>query len=191
MAFPVTLALPPLNHLLAGNAWARERLAPHAGLAFRIDGAPVPVQLAVTEEGLLAASGPRDEPAVTITLGDGLVGDLIADPQRAFAAARLSGSAAFAEALAFVFRNLRWDFEADLATLVGDIPAHRIARLATGAATAQRRALAGLGANVAEFITEEGHFVTPARELRDFSAAVDQLRDDLGRLEKRIAYLSR
>jgi ubiquinone biosynthesis protein UbiJ len=191
MGFPVALALPALNHVLAGSHWARTRLQPFTGQVFRIDGGPCPIELVVAADGFLAEAAPESVASVTIALGDGLLGDLLSDPQRTFASARLSGAANFAETLAFVFRNLRWDYEADLAGIVGDIPARRLARLLSSGLAQQRRALGNLGANVAEYLTEEGRVVAPRWEIVDFSAAVDTLRDDVARLEKRIAALSR
>lgn len=191
MGFPVAFALPVINHVLAASGWARARLQPFAGQGFRIEGGPWPIALEVIDDGLLAEAAPGSVPAVTISLGEGVIGDLLSDPQQAFASARLSGAANFAEALAFVFRNLRWDYEADLAAIVGDIPARRLAGLVAAGLEQQRRALAGLGANVAEYLTEEGSLVTPQRDVRAFAAAVDSLRDDVARLEKRITALSR
>ena len=191
MGFPVALALPALNHILAGSNWARARLRPFTGQVFRVDGGPWPIELVVTDDGLFAEAPLESIPAVTIALGEGLLGDLLNDPQRAFAAARLSGAANFAETLAFVFRNLRWDYEADLAGVVGDIPARRLASLLASGLAQQRRALINLGSNVSEFLAEEGRVLTPQREVKDFAAAVDTLRDDVARLEKRIAALSR
>ena len=191
MGFPVALALPVINHLLAASGWAQARLQPFAGQGFRIEGGPWPIALAVVDDGLLAEAAPESVPAVTISLGEGVIGDLLSDPQRAFASARLSGPANFAETLAFVFRNLRWDYEADLAGIIGDIPARRLAKLVASGLDQQRRALAGIGANVAEYLTEEGHLVTPQRDVKAFATAVDSLRDDVARLEKRITALSR
>jgi ubiquinone biosynthesis protein UbiJ len=129
------------------------------------------------------------EPAVVIELGDDAAGRLLTDPESAFSTARITGSVRFAETLAFVFRNLRWDFEADLADVVGDIPARRIAQGLRAAAAWQRDAAARVGANVAEYLTEESGSIVPIREVAEFVRAVDQLRDDCARLEKRIARL--
>ena len=114
---------------------------------------------------------------------------LLFDAASVLASARLSGAASFAETLAFVFRNLRWDYEADLAGLIGDIPAHRIARLLGDGLAWQRSTLQRLGSNLAEFATEESALVTRASELDLFCSEVDRLRDDLARLEKRISRL--
>ena len=186
----VDLVVPLLNHLLERENWARQRLLPHAGQAARIAGVPFPLTMTVTDAGIFRAGAADEEAAVTIELPADAPFRMLTDPAAIFGAARLSGAANFAETLAFVFRNLRWDYEADLATLIGDIPARRLAKsLADG--IAWHRSLARrLGMNAAEFATEEAGLVTPARDLMQFSQAVDQLRDDLARLEKRISRLA-
>ncbi len=106
-----------------------------------------------------------------------------------FAAARISGSADFAEALAFVFRNLKWDIEADLAALVGDIAANRTVSILTRFVSNQKLAAINIAHNFKEYVTEETQQVIPQREIEAFGRAVNTLRDDLERLDKRISRL--
>ncbi len=190
MAALVDLLVPVLNHLLAREDWARQRLGPYAGQTFRIEGGPAPLPMTVTESGTLRSANSGELPSVTIAFPSDAPLRLLFDAASILASARLSGTASFAETLAFVFRNLRWDYEADLAGLVGDIPAHRIARLLGEGFAWQRSTLQRLGSNLAEFATEESALVTRASELEIFCADVDRLRDDLARLEKRISRLS-
>jgi ubiquinone biosynthesis protein UbiJ len=179
-----------LNHLLTREAWATERLKPHAGEHFRIEAGPLALALGIDSEGLLVGDAPVTEPAVVIRLDDSAVAAAASGPEALFAAARLTGSARLAETLAFVYRNLRWDYEADLADALGDIPARRVAQaLRTGFAW-QRDAVARVGGNLAEYVTEESGLVTPAREVSAFVSAVDVIRDDVARLDKRIARLA-
>ncbi|MDT9145970.1 hypothetical protein RSW78_25420, partial [Escherichia coli] len=89
--------------------------------------------------------------------------------------------------LAFVFRNLEWDVEADLARVVGDIAAHRLTRFGAGLFDGLREAFRRTVQNVAEYATEETPLVAPRRDIAAFCADVDTLRDDVARLEKRIA----
>lgn len=177
------------NHLLGREAWARERLVPHAGEHFRIETGGVSVALGIAAGGTLLGEPAETDPAVVIELGDDAPGRLLTAPDSVFASARITGSVRLAETLAFVFRNLRWDFEADLADVVGDVPARRIAQALRSGAAWQRDAVARLGGNVAEYLTEDSALVVPRRELEAFGREVDRLRDDGERLEKRIARL--
>ncbi|MBL8431426.1 MAG: hypothetical protein JNK80_03445 [Dechloromonas sp.] len=190
MAALVDLLVPVLNHLLAREDWARQRLGAFAGQTFRIEGGPAPLPMTVTENGSLRAASTGESPSVTVAFPADAPVRLLFDAASVLASARLSGAASFAETLAFVFRNLRWDYEADLAGLVGDIPARRIARLLGDGLVWQRSLAHRLGGNLAEFATEESALVTRAAELELFCADVDRLRDDLARLEKRISRLS-
>ena len=186
----VDFVVPLLNHLLARENWARERLLPFAGQVACIEGLPFPLTMTVSDTGIFRSAGADAEAAVTIALPADAPFRLLNDPSSIFGAARLSGAANFAETLAFVFRNLRWDYEADLAAVIGDIPAHRLAKTLADGVAWQRSAAERLGRNAAEFATEEAGLVTPARDLAQFARAVDQLRDDLARLEKRVSRLA-
>ena len=183
------LFVPLLNHLLQHEAWARQRLTPFYGQSARIEGGPLPLLLTVGAEGMFQPGSVDETATVTISLPPDTPFRLLSDPSGIFGAALITGSANFAEALAFVFRNLRWDYEADLAGIVGDIPARRIARLLSEGAAWHRSAAQRLGLNFAEFATEESGLVTSTQDLHQFGRDVDQLRDDTARLEKRISRL--
>ena len=184
------LVVPLLNHLLEHERWASGRLAPFAGQVACISGGPLELKLTITDSGFFRTAGAEEEANVTIALPSDAPFRLLSDPRALFGAARLSGAANFAEALAFVFRNLRWDYEADLAALIGDIPARRLAQALAAGLVWQRSTVARLRANLVEFASEEADIVTPARDLTQFAHSVDQLRDDVARLEKRLSRLS-
>jgi len=181
--------IPLLNQLLEREDWARQRLKPYSTQTVRIEGGPVKLTMTVDELGAFRPGAPDEMAAVTITLPSDAPFRMLSDPSSIFGAARITGAASFAETLAFVFRNLRWDYEADLAGIIGDIPAHRLSRLLAEGVAWQRSAAMRLGLNAAEFATEESGLVTSARDLTRFGREVDQLRDDAARLEKRISRL--
>ena len=178
-----------LNHLLRNENWARERLRPHSGARILIEASPFKLRLLIDEHGLLAA-GERDQaPDVTLTLPGDAPLRFMFDRNSLFSSIKLAGAADVAESLAFVFRNLRWDIEGDLAGVVGDIPARRISllggRLGKGLQESARR----FGENVIEYATEDSSLLAPGRDIDRFGRAVDTLRDDLARLEQRIKRL--
>jgi ubiquinone biosynthesis accessory factor UbiJ len=185
-----TLMLPFLNRLLEHEDWPRQRLSPFIGQTARIEGGPLKLALTVNENGLFSLAAQDSSPEVIISFGADAPFKLFADPGSVFTSARLSGAANFAETLAFVFRNLRWDYEGYLAGFFGDIPGRRLARLLANGAHWHRSAVQRLGTNVSEYVTEESQLLTPGREIAQFCASVDHLRDDLARLEKRLARLS-
>lgn len=184
------LTIPLLNRLLVHEDWARQRLLPFSGQTARIDCGPLRTSFAIDESGLFSVVAPDASPDVTISFGAEAPFRLLADPGSVFASARLSGAANFAEALAFVFRNLRWDYEGDLAGLVGDIPARRLAQLLSSGVDWHRSAVSRVGANLAEYATEESQLLAARRDIEQFCGEVDEQRDHLARLEKRLVRLT-
>lgn len=180
---PVVAAL---NHVLASAPWARDRLRPFAGQHAQIATGPLCLALAVAGDGSFIAAESAAEPAVIITLPNDTPFRYLLDSTSVFGAAKLAGSAEFAEALAFVFRNLHWDMEADLAKVVGDIAAHRLIKAGHTALAWQKQAVGNAAANFAEYVGEEEALVACHRDIEAFCRNVDRLRDDLARLEKRI-----
>jgi ubiquinone biosynthesis protein UbiJ len=185
------LIVPALNHVLSSEPWAVARLQPYAGKSLQIVAYPIELRLCISVNGLFsAADGQSEPPAVTITLPDDTTFKVLSGNQAAaFAAARLSGSAEFAETVAFVFRNLRWDVEADVAAVIGDIPAHRSFAAIQNFIALQKRSVTNLGRNFKEFLTEDSQQLVAQRDISAFSQSVETLRDDLARLEKRISKL--
>ena len=88
-----------------------------------------------------------------------------------------------------MLQQIRWDFEEDLSRVVGDIPAHQLTQ--TGARVRQelsRQALS-LAGMFAEYWLEEEPLIAKRVHLERFSSAIDALRDDAERLEKRLEKL--
>ena len=106
-------------------------------------------------------------------------------------AVKLSGSVDFAETLSFVIRNIKWDVEEDLSKVVGDIAAHRLVDGAKRFGSWQASAGQNLAGNFAEYFTEEQPLIAQSTAIADFSREVDSLRDDVARLEKRVARFGR
>lgn len=183
------LLVSALNHLLQGEMWARDRLRPHAGAQVAIVGGPLQLNLCIDDQGLLAAGSSTEIPEVTITLAADTPARLLVDRNSLFASMKIAGSVDIAESLAFVFRHLRWDAEADLANLVGDIPARRLALLAAHLGHQAQESAKRLIDNMAEYAVEDSTLLAAKRDVVSFGKAVDQLGDDMARLEKRIARL--
>ena len=184
-------ALATVNHLLAGEDWARARLQPFAGQTARLEFGALTLPLAINADGLFVAAGESAPADVTITLPADAPLRALADRPSLFTAAHLSGSAELAETLGFVFRNLRWDAESDLARFVGDIAAHRLTAFGSGLARWHQQQALNLAANFAEYFTEEKPSIARRSDVADFCAEVTRLPDEVARLETRIAALER
>lgn len=86
---------------------------------------------------------------------------------------------------------LRPDFEEELSRFVGDAPAHQAVRLALGALAFGRRAASTTALNAAEYLAHESGDLVPRPEAAVFFEGVDRLREDVDRLEARLALRER
>jgi len=86
LGWPFSFAL---NHLLAAEPWARERLAPFAGETIELRGPPFPaLRFVILPGGTLEAGGA--DPALTITLTPEALLSLARGPEH-FARSRSTG----------------------------------------------------------------------------------------------------
>jgi ubiquinone biosynthesis protein UbiJ len=183
------LAVQGLNHLIQSESWAQERLRMHAGAKFLVDSGPLKVSLAIDDNGLFHMTDAAATPDVTLTLPADAVVKALFERDKLFSSVRLGGVVDVAESLAFVFRNLKWDAEADLARVVGDIAARRLALFGQALAKGLQDGLHKLAENGKEYIVEDSALLPPERDLAAFGNAVEQLRADVAGLEQRISRL--
>ncbi len=183
------LAVRGLNHLIRNESWAQERLRSHAGARLQVDGGPLSIQLLIDEHGLFLAADGAGTPDVTLTLPADSITSVLFAQEKVFSAVKLGGSADIAESLAFVFRNLKWDAEGDLAGIVGDIPARRLAMFGQTAIAGIQEGIAKASENIAEYAVEDSGLLASEKDLTAFGKDVNSLRDDLARLEMRISRL--
>ena len=183
-----TVAAAAINHLLRRESWARERLLPFAGRIARLEVPPTGVTLAVTSAGEVAAAD-NAEPDVTLTVAAASVLDVLRDPQAAATSTLVTGDGEFAEAISYLFTHLRWDVEEDLSKVVGDLAAHRIASFGRDMAQVPGRVVDSVARSVSAYLREERGTVPSRSEVESFNQAVNTLRDDSARLEKRLERL--
>jgi ubiquinone biosynthesis protein UbiJ len=90
----------------------------------------------------------------------------------------------------FLARHLRWDVEEDLAKVVGDVAAHRLAGLARDAVAWHADAAQRIAGSLIEYAMEEKKVLVSRPALEEFSMALARLRDAVERLEKRVERLA-
>ena len=189
---PARAAAAAVNHLLRSASWARDALRRHAGKTARFEVFPFAVALTVLDSGEVspAGAGADAAPAATVKLAPGLMLRLAARDESAWREIDITGDTDFASAIHHVTRNLRWDVEEDLSRAFGDVAAHRMAETGRTLRRWGEQAVENTGRAFAEYWTEEQPLIAGGRDLEEFGRAVDQLRDDAARLEKRIEILS-
>lgn len=188
---PVRAGLAAVNRLLRRQPWALERLQPHAGRHVALSLPALPVTLGITPDGLLAPAGPAAPIDASIELPPLSTLRLLARRPVAAREFAVRGDTHLAADLAYVFQHLDWQLEEELSGLVGDIAAHRIVQAGSGLHAWQKETARRWALGVADYLTEERALLARPAQVRAFVDAVDTLRDDTDRLEKKLEQLDK
>ena len=189
VSFPVIAFV---NHLLADEQWARDRLAPFAGKRVRVTALGLPdLAFTVCADGMIESTKGDGDPDLTVALSPAALPKLMQRDESVLQTISLTGDAELAGALQVLFRHLRWEVEEDLSRVVGDVAAHRIVETGRAFAAWQKDAAERFGQNVAEYLTEEAELLAPKPDLARFSREVAELVDAVERLEKRLDRIAR
>lgn len=174
---------------LSGKLLAIELSSIDLTIFFSLDVDGVTIYSSSEAEEILGTRAPdvgfRGSPAALLRMvgamrrGDASFGDEV----------RLSGDVAAMESLRDAFHRLDVDLEELLSRFVGDIAAHEMGRAARAFLSWGENVRQTLLADTGEYLVEELRVSPPRHELEDFASEVDRLRDDVERIEKRIARL--
>jgi ubiquinone biosynthesis protein UbiJ len=183
---PSSLVSAGINHLLAQEPWAINKLVAHAGKIACLDAGTVRIKLKVAADGLVEAAAHDAVPAVTIRAKVSDLPLILQNRERAFSYLKIEGDADFANTISQLSQSLRWDAEEDLSKWIGDIAAVRAVASARSLAVLVQSTHRKVNENLAEYFLEENPMLTRPRDVTAFTRDVVRLRDDVERLEKRI-----
>jgi len=187
-----------LNRNLPRSPRARELAAALRGRGLEIEIRDTPWRLRLESDGILLHL--RSDPARAAPADATLSGSPVAlvalagsDPEGVIrrGEVRISGDAQVAQSFRELTRLLRPDLEEELSRFIGDGPAHQALRLVGRAVDFGRRSLRSGALNVAEFLSHESRDTVPTPEAESLFRDIDALREDVDRLEARIALLAR
>lgn len=175
-----------INHVLAQEPWACEKLRTHAGKVARIDAGVLNFRWKVASDGMLQAAADDEQENVVIRVRPADIPLILQNRERAVSYVQVEGDADFANTMSQLSQSVKWEAEEDLSKLVGDIAAHRIVGTAKSIAETVKSTGRATAENIAEYFLEENPMLMRAQPLSDFAREVASLRDDIERLEKRI-----
>ena len=181
------------NRVLSDYPAARTQLRAHEGKVIAAQIGPVSTRVRITKAGEMelvgdtgngsAAQSPDVQFIVPISLLPALAtGEAAAVSQIVF-----TGDSELAATLSDIARNVEWNAEEDLSRVVGDVAAHRIVDTARRAREWRTQAGQRFTGNVAEYLTEERRAFITSHELEDLAQRNESLRDDIARLDARVA----
>lgn len=125
-----------LNHVLMQEPPAQDRLRRQQGRQVQWRWRDLDLRIAITPAGLLERGSDSATPDLVLILNEASplqVARTVLQGQRP--ALRIEGDVQLAADINWLVDHVRWDPEEDLARLIGDVPAHRIA--SAGRRTAQ------------------------------------------------------
>ena len=95
----------------------------------------------------------------------------------------ISGDVGLGRAFKKSLSKLNIDWEEHLSKMVGDVPANMTFSAIGKVSSWAKKAVSSLTDDVSEYLQEESRDVISGAELEEFNKQVDQLRDDVDRLE--------
>ena len=173
-----------LNRLLDQSPAAAKALMPWSGRNVCIETPLMRMTAVLTDDGRMGQT--QAEPEVVLHVPLAFFMARARDPAAASRLIDLCGDAELGEHVGHALALLHWDAAEDLSGLMGDVLASRLMRLAhllrrLPESMGRRALLAGT-----EYWRDEATVLPRAEDVGAWQRAVDNLRDDLARLEKRI-----
>jgi ubiquinone biosynthesis protein UbiJ len=170
-------------------------LARHAGKVISLS---LPIGILcfeLTSEGSLAPSMQFDSPSLELEVTTKALSALASGSgnlrEQAIKLVKITGDADLAQLLGRLAGQVRWEYEEDLARLVGDAPANFAVRQGKQFASAGKSAAADLLENIIEYVSEERKILLNKRDFMIRKNELNELRDAVDRVEKRIQLLER
>ena len=182
-----------INHVLSSEPWATGELARHAGKTILLKLPVGDLSFEITPAGLLAVSEASDTSSLVLEVSARALSELTGSTgslrEQAFKAVKITGDADLAQLLGRLVGQVRWEYEEDLARLVGDAPANFAVRQGKKFVSASKSAASDLLSNVVEYVSEERKVLLNQRDFMAHKNELNELRDAVDRMEKRIQIL--
>lgn len=182
-----------INHVLSAEPWASAELASHAGKTILLRLPLGNLCFEINPDGHLVSLKEIDSPALTLEVSAAALSALAHSSgslrEQAFKAVKITGDADLAQLLGRLAGQLRWEYEEDLARLVGDASANFAVRQGKKFVSATRSAATDLLDNVVEYISEEKKVLLNKRDFMVHKSELSELRESVDRMEKRIQFL--
>jgi len=195
LALPFSLAERAVNKLLQADPEGAAGLDAIEGrtLGIKVDQLEITVcchfeqrRVSLSDSALEAADAVIEgAPAALLRmLGDAVRGREMVDAQ-----IRIHGDVEFVQVLKRALSGLEVDFEEQLAGVVGDPLARATSVAVAGIDQWFRRSQQTFFLNLGEYLEHETELLVNRREVDEFASMVDETRDDVERLEQRVARL--
>lgn len=179
-----------LQHITQQNNWARPYLTPFSGQIICFDFSLMRAHLIILEDGSLAVAPSQTQANATVHIPPSLGMRLVAGDAQAKSLIKIEGDMHLATEVSKVLQQMRWDIEEDISHVVGDIAAFKLGEVSQSMFAQAKKQTTDLADMVAEYWQEEKNVLAKKTHVTQFNDAVDTLRHDVERFEKRLEKLT-
>lgn len=176
-----------LNRLLDSQPGARAKLAGHAGKSARIELPLGGLGFSLADGGMLNPATADAAPETTIRLSADVLMRLVLGDRNALKQAGVQGDGLFAADISAALDGFDWALA--LRPVLGDIAAARADQAIAGFGAWREKAHEAIGRSLAEYGVHEANLLASRPAVDRFVTEVDALRDDVARLEARLALI--
>lgn len=182
-----------VNTVLSLDEELQEPLATFAGKVFEVDVVNTDIRIFILPSG----DGVKLEPAyegkadVVIKGRPSVLLGLITAGKISVGDIEIIGNVGLAQQFQSILKNMEVDWEEYLSHYLGDISAHKVGNLLRGMFQFAKSSGNTIGLNISEYLRYEKEALLDKSELDEFNHAVDIIRNDVERLQKRVVRLQK
>jgi ubiquinone biosynthesis protein UbiJ len=182
-----------LNKVLSLDEETLASLATLAGSVIEIDVLNTEFRMFIlpSEKGITLETEYEGKAGVTIKGTPPALLEMITTAKFGAGDVEISGNVGLAQKLQSIFRGMEIDWEEYLSHFVGDIAAHKLGNFLKGMNRFVIASGKTIGMDISEYLRFEKEALLDKTEVDEFNQAVDVLRNDVERLQKRLERLEK
>jgi len=182
-----------LNKVLSLDEETLASLATLAGRVIEIDVLNTEFRMFIlpSEKGISLETGYEGKAEVAIKGTPLALLEMITTAKFGAGDVEINGDVGLAQKVQSIFRGMEIDWEEYLSHFVGDIAAHKLGNFLKGMNRFVKASGKTIGMDISEYLRYEKEALLDKTEVDEFNRAVDVLRDDVERLQKRLERLEK
>jgi ubiquinone biosynthesis protein UbiJ len=188
---PAALPSGIVNRLLAREAWARDKLAAHAGRVFAVTVGPATTGFRIASDGALEPAPLAGiAPDLRISVSPLRLPSFLADPRQWNECVVEDGDAALGGTLKELAQTLPWFVEQAFANVLGPIAGQRAADVGRRLLAFPGYAAERVSESIGRYARDEGDLLAHGDELRMLTAQTEEIAHRVDGLATRVAALA-
>ena len=187
---PAALPSEVANRVLGREAWARDKLAAHAGRTFAVRVGPASARFTIGGDGALAPAPSDVAEDLGLAISPLHLPALLSDPRQWNEHVVETGDAALGGTLKELAQTLPWFVEAAFARSLGPVAGQRVADAGRHLLAFPAHAAARLADSAGRYARDEAGLVVRHDELRQLTEQAELLAQRVDALEARVAALT-